>query len=75
MARITNKAYHAPLPSLLYETIDAHSYGDQMYERRLINSGKHEGIYVYSQRTKEWYPYTKTNIQQKWDSIKGLKNV
>jgi len=67
MARSKTKA---PPPPLVFETLDSFSIGDTMYERRQLSSGV-EGIYVYSNKFKTWYPYSRTYVNERWNKLKG----
>lgn len=70
MAKITAK--NSALPPLKYNVIDSYSFGDNKYELRELRTGV--GIYLYSNRTRQWTVYRKhgdkLETEQKWSEMK-----
>lgn len=55
-----------------YEVVDEASIGDNKYELRKMLSGKNQ-IYVYSNLQKLWSPYAKSDVEERWNSIKKFQ--
>ena len=64
---VKRTSQNSALPPLKYEVIDSFTNGNNKYELRELNSGK--AIYLYSNRTRSWSVYRKTETEQKWKEM------
>ena len=64
---VKRNAQNSKPPPLKYEVVDQYTNGDNKYELRELNSGR--AIYLYSNRTRSWSVYRKTETEQKWKEL------
>lgn len=67
MAVTKRTAQNSTPPPLKYELLDSFTNGDNKYELRELSSGP--AIYLYSNRTKDWTVYKKTEAEKKWKEL------
>lgn len=61
---VKRTAQNSKLPPLKYDLIDKTEVGNNKYERRNVFGV--DCIYVYSNNLKQWSPYAKTEVEERW---------
>lgn len=65
--KVKRTSQNSKLPPLKYDLIDECSIGNIKYERRNVFGV--DCIYVYSDNLKQWSPYAKTDVEERWRNL------
>lgn len=65
--KVKRTSQNSKLPPLKYDLIDECSKGNNKYERRNVFGV--DCIYVYSDNLKQWSPYAKTDVEERWRNL------